>query len=51
VGHDVGSGSMSPRQQAMAIMQANSNWQKNPDLAKRVNDLYALDAAQAKRGR
>jgi hypothetical protein len=51
VGHDVGGGSMTPRQQAMAIMQANPNWSKNPDMAKRVNDLYALDAAQAKRGR
>ena len=51
VGHDVGAGSMSPRQQAVAIMSANPNWQKNPDIAKRVNDLYALDAAQAKRGR
>ena len=51
VGHDVGGGSMSPRQQAMTIMQANPQWSKNPDMAKRVNDLYALDAAQAKRGR
>jgi len=51
VGKEVGSGSMSPRQQAVAIMAANPNFSKNPELARRVNDLYALDAAQAKRGR
>lgn len=51
VGHELAQGSHSPRQQAVEIMRANPNWQNNPDLAKRVNDLYALDAAQSKRRR
>jgi hypothetical protein len=49
VGADAGSGSMSPREQARTIMAANPQWQKDPTTAKRVNDLYALDAAQQKR--
>jgi hypothetical protein len=49
VGHELSNGSHSPRQQAFEIMRANPGWEKNPDLAKRVNDLYALDAAQTSR--
>jgi hypothetical protein len=49
VGAEAGTGSMSPRQQAFEIMRANPKWEKDPTLAKRVNDLYALEAAQQKR--
>lgn len=42
-------GSMSPRQQAMDIMRTNPNWQKDADLARRVNDLYAQEAQADKR--
>lgn len=48
-GAEVSSGSHSPRQQAVAIQVANPQWQRNPDLARQVNDLYALEAAQMKR--
>lgn len=43
-----GIGSMSPAQQAQEIMRANPQWDRDPDLARRVNDLYALDAKQAR---
>lgn len=49
MGAEQATGSHSPRQQAYEIMKANPGWDKQPDLVKRVNDLYALDAAQAKR--
>lgn len=49
VGADVGAGSMSPGQQARSIMAANPQWDKNPDLARRVNELYALEATQRRR--
>lgn len=49
VGSELATGSHSPRQQAFEIMKANPGWEKSPDLVRRVNDLYALDAAQAKR--
>jgi len=49
VGNELAAGSHSPRQQAFEIMRANPGWEKNPDLSRRVNELYALDAAQAKR--
>ena len=48
-GHELAAGSHSPRQQAFEIMKANPTWEKQPDLVKRVNELYALDSAQAKR--
>lgn len=51
VGQEVSNGSHSPRQQAMEIMRANPSWSKDPGTAQRVHDLYALDAAQAKRGK
>lgn len=51
VGAEVTAGSHSPRQQAVEIMRANPNWRSNPELSKRVGDLYALDAAQAKRSK
>jgi hypothetical protein len=51
VGHEVANGSHSPRQQAFEIMKANPAWRNDSALASRVNDLYALDAAQAKRGK
>jgi hypothetical protein len=51
VGAEMGGGSHSPRQQAVAIMQANPAWERDPSMSKRVNDLYALDAAQTKRGK
>jgi hypothetical protein len=49
VGQEVASGSHSPRQQAFEIMAANPNWERMPELAKRINELYALDAAQVRR--
>jgi hypothetical protein len=49
VGQEMANGSHSPRQQAVEIMRANPKWMQDPDLTKRVNDLYSLDAAQAKR--
>lgn len=49
VGAEAGNGSMSPRQQAFEIMKSNPRWEKDPTLAKRVNDLYALEATQQKR--
>ncbi len=49
VGREVQNGSQSPRQQAYQIMAENPGWQRNADLNKRVNDLYALDAASQKR--
>ena len=51
VGREIAAGSHSPRQQAVEIMKANPGWRSDSALAGRVNDLYALDAAQAKRGR
>jgi hypothetical protein len=42
-------GSLSPRQQAIKIMEANPKWDKDPATAKRVQDLYALEAAQSRR--
>lgn len=42
-------GSMSPRQQAMDIMTQNPQWRNNPELSRRVNDLYAQEAAAQKR--
>lgn len=51
VGAEMGGGSHSPRQQAVAIQQANPNWEKDPSMHKRVMDLYSLDAAQTKRGK
>lgn len=42
-------GSMSPRQQAMAIIKENPQWRKDADLARRVNDLYAQEAQADKR--
>jgi hypothetical protein len=41
-------GSLSPQQQAFEIMKANPNWQQDPQLHKRVTDLYKLEAAQAR---
>lgn len=41
-------GSGSPRQQAREIIKANPNFERDPALAKRVTDLYALDAQQQK---
>lgn len=49
VGREISQGSHSPRQQAYEIMKANPQWQKDPMMVERVNQLYALDAAQAKR--
>ena len=49
VGQEVSRGSMSPRQQAVEIQKANPRWNSDPDLSRRVMDLYALEAAQAKR--
>lgn len=49
VNSGVFSGSGSPREQAQEIMKAHPNWQNDSALAKRVADLYALDAQQAKR--
>lgn len=51
VGSESSSTTHSPRQQAVEIMTANPGWRTNPDLQKRVSDLYALDAAQGKRRR
>lgn len=45
----VATGSMNPRQQAKEIISANPNWRKDPDLARRVNDLYAQEAQAEKR--
>lgn len=42
-------GSMSARQQAVEIIKANPNWRKDVELTKRVNDLYAQQAAADKR--
>lgn len=44
------SGSASPGQQARELMKANPRWKNDPELSKRISDLYALDATQAKRG-
>ncbi len=41
-------GSAGPREQAFAIMQSDPQWERKPDVAKRVNDLHALHAQQAK---
>lgn len=49
VGAEVSRGSMSPRQQAQQIMANNPRWDRDPELSRRVNDLYALDTAQQKR--
>lgn len=49
VGQEVSRGSMSPRQQAVEIQKANPRWERDPELNRRVMDLYALDAAQMKR--
>lgn len=51
VANEVFTGSGSPREQAMAIMKANPAWERDPGVAKRVQDLYALDAQQAKRAK
>jgi hypothetical protein len=51
VGREIAAGSHSPRQQAVEIMKANPGWRNDSALAGRVNDLYALDAAQSKRAR
>lgn len=51
VGREITTGTHSPRQQANEIMKANPNWHRDPVLNKRVNDLHALEAAQAKRGK
>lgn len=51
VGHEINTGTHSPRQQAQEIMKANPKWEKDPELVKRVNNLYALDKAQEKRKR
>jgi hypothetical protein len=42
-------GSMSPRQQAQAIMKADPRWAKNPEAASKVKQLYELEAAQTRR--
>lgn len=42
-------GSMSPQQQAMDIIKGNPQWRKDPDTARRVNDLYAQHAQAEKR--
>lgn len=42
-------GSMNPRQQAVEIIKANPQWRKDPELTRRVNDLYAQQAAADKR--
>lgn len=42
------SGTLSPRQQAQEIIKANPRFDRDPALVKRVNDLYALEAAQDK---
>ena len=47
-GASVASGSMSPRQQAVDIMKGNPQWRNDPELARRVNDLYAQQAASDK---
>lgn len=44
-----GMGSMSPRQQGLEIMKANPRWRQDPEMSKRVNDLYAQEAAGIKR--
>ena len=44
-----GMGSMSPRQQGIEIMKANPRWRQDPEMSKRVNDLYAQEAAGIKR--
>lgn len=51
VGHEATSHTHSARQQAIEIMTANPGWKSNPDLHKRVTDLYALDASQSRRRR
>lgn len=45
----VGMGSMSPGQQAFAIQQANPNWQRDPALSARINQLANLEAQQRAR--
>jgi len=49
VNSGVFNGSGSPREQAQEIMKANPNYRADPALSKRIADLYALDAQQAKR--
>jgi hypothetical protein len=49
LGMEAGSGTHSPRQQALEIIKANPQWERDPALHKRVTDLYALDHAQQKR--
>lgn len=49
VGAEVQANSMSAREQARQIMASNPNWKRDPEVAKRVQDLYALDAQQQKR--
>lgn len=44
-----GTGSMSPRQQGLEIIKANPQWRNDPDLTRRVNDLYSQEAAAEKR--
>lgn len=45
----IGTGSMSPRQQAFELMKANPNYRNDPALYKRITDLHKLEAAQARR--
>lgn len=45
----VAAGSMSPRQQATEIMKNNPAWRKDPETARRVQDLYAQEAQAEKR--
>ena len=40
---------LSARQQAKEIIRANPNWERDPDLNRRVNDLYKLEAKQSRR--
>jgi hypothetical protein len=42
-------GTMTFRDQAVAIMTSNKNWRSDPALAARVHDLYAQQAAHNKR--
>lgn len=49
VGTEAQSHSMSPRQQATDLMAKNPGWRNDTALAKRIQELYSLDAQQAKR--
>lgn len=49
VGAETSGHAMSPREQANEIMREDSQWRSKPEKAKRVQQLFALHAQQAKR--